>query len=188
MRLICYFSIPEKASITQLTESGSSLVTYLLYDLKYVTELPHRGFIWEMGEIILASYTDYFFCCFIAKSCPTLCDPMDCSMPDFPILHYLLEFAQEVQHNLVYNLGEGDGTPLQYSCLENPMDGGAWQAAVHGVSKSWTGLNNFTFTFHFPLSCTGEGNGNPLQCSCLDNPRNGGAWRTAVCGVTQSPT
>ena len=93
MRLICYFSIPEKASITQLTESGSSLVTYLLYDLKYVTELPHRGFIWEMGEIILTSYTDYFFC-FIAKACPTFCDPMDCSMPDFPILHDLLEFAQ----------------------------------------------------------------------------------------------
>ena len=45
--------------------------------------------------------------------------------------------------------GEGDGTPLQYSCLENPMDGGAWKAAVHGVTKSQTWLNNFTFTFHF---------------------------------------
>ena len=45
--------------------------------------------------------------------------------------------------------GEGDGTPLQYSCLENPMDGGAWWAAVHGVSKSWTRLRDFTFTFHF---------------------------------------
>ena len=44
---------------------------------------------------------------------------------------------------------EGDGTPLQYSCLENPMDGGAWWAAVHGVSKSRTQLSNFTFTFHF---------------------------------------
>ena len=42
--------------------------------------------------------------------------------------------------------GEGDGTPLQYSCLENPMDGGAWQAAVHGVTKSWTRLGDFTFT------------------------------------------
>ena len=41
-----------------------------------------------------------------------------------------------------------DGTPLQYSCLENPMDGGAWWAAVHGVAKSWTRLSNFTFTFH----------------------------------------
>ena len=41
--------------------------------------------------------------------------------------------------------GEGNGTPLQYSCLKNPMDGGAWQAAVHGIAKSRTRLNNFTF-------------------------------------------
>ena len=41
------------------------------------------------------------------------------------------------------------GTPLQYSCLENPMDGGAWWAAVHGVTKSQTRLSDFTFTFHF---------------------------------------
>ena len=45
--------------------------------------------------------------------------------------------------------GEGNGTPLQYSCLENPMDVGAWQAVVHGVAKSQTQLNDFTFTFHF---------------------------------------
>ena len=47
-------------------------------------------------------------------------------------------------------VGEGDGTPLQYSCLENPMDGGTWWAAVHRVTKSWTRLSDFTFTFHFP--------------------------------------
>ena len=46
--------------------------------------------------------------------------------------------------------GEGNGTPLQYSCLENPMDGGAWWATVHGVAMSWTRLSDFTFTFHFP--------------------------------------
>ena len=45
--------------------------------------------------------------------------------------------------------GEGNGNPLQYSCLENPMDGGAWWAAVHGVAESWTRLSDFTFTFHF---------------------------------------
>ena len=45
--------------------------------------------------------------------------------------------------------GEGDGTLLQYSCLENPMDGGAWWAAVHGVIKSQARLSDFTFTFHF---------------------------------------
>ena len=45
--------------------------------------------------------------------------------------------------------GEGNGTPLQYSCLENAVNGGAWWAAVHGVGKSRTQLSNFTFTFHF---------------------------------------
>ena len=64
--------------------------------------------------------------------------------------------------------GEGNGTPLQYSCLENPMDGGAWQATVAEQ-----------FHFHFSLLCIGEGNGSPLQCSCLENPRD---------GVTQSQT
>ena len=44
---------------------------------------------------------------------------------------------------------EGNATPLQYSCLEKPMDGGAWWAAVHGVTKSRTQLSDFTFTFHF---------------------------------------
>ena len=44
---------------------------------------------------------------------------------------------------------EGNGTPLQYSCLENPMDGGAWWAAVHGVARSWTLLSDFTLFFHF---------------------------------------
>ena len=48
-----------------------------------------------------------------------------------------------------WQYGEGNGTPLQYSCLENPMDWGAWRAAVHGVAKSWTRLSDFPFTFHF---------------------------------------
>ena len=50
---------------------------------------------------------------------------------------------------LMYVVGEGNGTPLQYSCLENPMDGGAWKAAVHGVAEGRTRLSDFPFTFHF---------------------------------------
>ena len=61
----------------------------------------------------------------VTQSGPTLCGPMDCSP------------------------SEGDGTPRQYSCLENPMDRGAWWAAVHGVAKSRTQLSDFTCTFHF---------------------------------------
>ena len=56
--------------------------------------------------------------------------------------------------------GEGRGNPLQYSCLENSMDRGAWRAIVHRIAKSRIG----------------EGNGNPLQYSCLENPMDGGAW------------
>ena len=47
------------------------------------------------------------------------------------------------------SLGEGNGNPLQYSCLENPMDRGAWWATIHGVAKSRTQLSDFTFAFHF---------------------------------------
>ena len=82
-----------------------------------------------------------------------------------------------------YYLGEGNGTPLQYSCLEHPMDGGAWWAVAHRVTKSRDMTERLHF--HFSLSCIGEGNGNPLQCSCLENPRDGGAWWAAVYGVTQ---
>ena len=52
-------------------------------------------------------------------------------------------------HSFILCFGEGDGTQLQYSCLENPMDGGAWWAVVHGVAKSRTQLSDFTFTFYF---------------------------------------
>ena len=55
----------------------------------------------------------------------------------------------DVREDLRDVIREGNGTPLQYSCLENPMDGGAWWAAVHGVAKSRTRLSDFTFTFHF---------------------------------------
>ena len=71
---------------------------------------------------------------------------------------------------------------------DKPMDRGAWWATVHGVAKSRTQLNDFTFTFHFSLSRIGEGNGNPLQCSCLENPSDSGAWWAAFCGVAQSRT
>ena len=81
-------------------------------------------------------------------------------------------------------LREGNGTPLQYSCLENPMDGGAWKVAVHGVAEGRTRLSNFTFTFHFHTLEKEMA----TQGSCLENPRDGGAWWAAVYGVAQSRT
>ena len=79
--------------------------------------------------------------------------------------------------------GEGNGNPLQYSCLENPVDRGAWGAAVHGVAQSHTQLKRLSMH-----ACIGEGNGNPLQYSYLEDPRDRGAWWAAVYGVTQSRT
>ena len=71
-----------------------------------------------------------------------------------------------------------NGNPLQDSCLENPMDRGAWWAVVHGVTKSLTLTERLHF--HFSLSGIGEGNGNPLHCSCLENPMDRGAWWATV--------
>ena len=73
--------------------------------------------------------------------------------------------------------GKGEG-------IGNPVNGGAWWAAVHGVAKSRTQLSDFTFTFHF-YALEKE---MALHCSCLENPRDGGAWWAAVYGVAQSPT
>ena len=71
-------------------------------------------------------------------------------------------------------IGEDSGTPLQYSCLENPMDGGAWEAAVHGVAKSQTRLRDLTFTFmHWrrkwqptPVFLPGESQGRRSLVGC----------------------
>ena len=65
------------------------------------------------------------------------------------MLHSRSLFIYFIYSSVYMLIGEGNGTPLQYSCLENPMDGGAWWVAVHGVTKSRTRLSDFTFTFHF---------------------------------------
>ena len=109
------------------------------------------------------------------------------------ISHHIVLISSHADRNLdcFYNRlflgycdGEGNGNPLQYSSLENTMDGGAWQAAVRGVGKSRTRLH-----FHFSLSCIREGNDNILQCSCLENPRDG-ANLVGCClwGHTESET
>ena len=89
-------------------------------------------------------------------------------------------------HQFMQGLGEVSGTPLQHFCLENPMDRGAGQAAVHGVAKSWTRLSNFTFTLHF--HALEKEMATHSSVLARENPRDGGAWWAAVYGVTQSPT
>ena len=105
----------------------------------------------------------------------------------------------------------GRGNPLQYSCLENPRDGGAWWAAIYGVTQSWTRLKRLSSSSSskdksFPggsdskeSACNagnlgsiprlgrspGEGNGNPVQYSSLENPMNRRAWWATVYGITK---
>ena len=83
-------------------------------------------------------------------------------------------------------IGEGNGTPLQYSYLENSMDGEAWWAAVHGVTKSRTWLGDFTFTFHFHALEKEMANYSSVlawRIPGMENP-----WWAAICGVAQSWT
>ena len=89
---------------------------------------------------------------------------------------------------LAWRIVEGNGTPLQYSCLENPMDRGAWWAAVHGVAKSQTRLSDFTFTFHFHalekemathssvLAWKIPGTGEPAGLPSMGSHRVGHGW------------
>ena len=88
---------------------------------------------------------------------------------EFGIGRYTLLYTKHIHNN-----GEGSGTQLQYSCLENPMDGGAWWVAVHGVTKSRTQLSDFSFTFmHWrkkwqptPVFLPGESQGRGSLVGC----------------------
>ena len=110
-------------------------------------------------------------------SCVWLCNPVDCSLSGSSV------------HGILWaRIGEGNGTLLQYSCLENPMDGGAWKAAVHGVAEGWTRLSHFTFTFHFHalekerathssvLAWRIPGTGEPGGLSSMGSHRVGHDW------------
>ena len=78
------------------------------------------------------------------KNFPVCCDPHK----GFTVVN---EAEVDIFWNsLAFSIREGNGNPLQYSCLENPMDGGAWKAAVHEFAEGQTRLSDFTFTFHFP--------------------------------------
>ena len=101
-------------------------------------------------------------------------------------------------HFLLSCIGEGNGNPLQCSCLEKPRDGGAWWAAVYGAAQSRTRLKRLSSSSSssagdLGLICgsgrsPGERNGTPLQYSCLENPMDRGAWQATVHGVAKSQT
>ena len=110
------------------------------------------------------------------------------------------EHLPSIIYPLYWVFGEGNGTPLQSSCLETPMDGGAWWAAVHGVAKSRTRLSNFTFTFtHWrrkwqptPVFLPGDSHGRKWQPTPVFLPGDSQGWESLVgCrlwGRTESDT
>ena len=130
----------------------------------------------------------------VTQSCPT------------PQPHGLQQARQMEGSDKMWSTGKGSGKPLQYSCLENPMNsmkmvplrfcsksGGKGRRVAEHL-WSWRGYCSGQphigiFIIWVPLDDSdGEGNGTPLQCSCLENPRDGAAWWAAVYGVTQSWT
>ena len=94
----------------------------------------------------------------VTQSCLTLCDPMDCSPPGSSVPGIFqarvlewgaVAFSRDAAdvasiRGLERSPAGGDGNPVQYSCLENPMDRGAWWAAVHGVAQSQTRLTRLS--------------------------------------------
>ena len=87
------------------------------------------------------------------------------------LVHYLLSH------------GEGNGTPLQYSCLENLMDRGAWCTAVHGVANSWTQLSDFTFTCHFHALDKEVATHSSVLAWRIPGTAEPGGLHSPVCGV-----
>ena len=83
-------------------------------------------------------------------------------------------------------IGEGSDTPLQYSCLENPMDGGAWWAAIHGVAKSRTRLSNFTFTFYFHVLEKEMATHSSILAWRIPGTEEPGGLQSTAGGVTKS--
>ena len=133
----------------------------------------------------------FLLCCSVAQSCPTLCDPMDCSTPGFPILRHLLELAQTHVHCTCVHVCSPKFMP---KFKKNESREASWEALAvlqgrgddgsHVRSGSKSGeivqMNLFfkilLWYIAFLTRKNGEGNGTPLQYSCLKNPMDRGAW------------
>ena len=155
--------------------SDTALIDRLnsFYIRKWKGELPSKWYPEHLSLIILHSLVQG---CVSVSVCVCVC--LCCWCWAISSVWWLLCFI----------FGEGNGTPLQYSRLENPMEGGAWWAAVHGVARSQTRLSDFTFTFHFHvlekemathssvLAWRIPGTGEPGELLSLGSHRVGHDW------------
>ena len=136
----------------------------LLYNSPLCVEVKNKG-LWIQSEKAMAPLSST-----LAWKIPWMEEPGSCSLwgrsesNTTEWLHF---------HFSLSCIGEGNGNPLQYSCLENPRDGGAWWAAVSGVAQSRTWLKRLSSSSRYWV---GEGSGIPLQYSCLESPMDGAAW------------
>ena len=150
-------------------------------------------------------------CHFIDKTAAKALSHLLCKQPEGErrvalALSLLQKNFLEVTYNtsiyisLARTSGEGNGTPLQYFCLENPMNGGAWQAEVHGVTRSQTWPSDFTFTFHFHalgkemathfsvLARRIPGTGEPGGLPSMGSHRVGHDWSDLAAAATAART
>ena len=119
----------------------------------YVHEIYLYSFLWQFDPFSWYAYE--FECQTLNRS--SYGESLSFWLMIFTFKEILLCFCQAIRiqastfikSGIVCIFGDGSGNPLQYSCLENPMDKGAWWVAVHGVTRSLTRLSDFTFTFHF---------------------------------------
>ena len=106
-----------------------------------------------------------------------------CQLIGLTLILGKIEDRRRMVQQRIRGLKNITGNPLQCSCLENPVDGGAWWAAVHRVTQSRKWLKRLSMH-----ACIGERNSNSLQYSYLENPRDRGAWWAAIYGIAHSRT
>ena len=123
----------------------------------------------------------------VAQSCPTLSDPMECSLPGSSV-HGIFQARVLEWGAIAFSSSLSSQLQVSY-CGHSQTNELVTPHCLVGRTEGHCGSDTTErLHFHFSLSCIGEGNGDPLQCSCLENPRDRGAWWAAVYGVTQSWT
>ena len=165
------------------------------FSVMLLITLPRRIYFFFFLHFFWLIALDFYFIPFALPCTNSLCQFLSISRGINTISNKPLSSLKHRTFLWGVSDGEGNGTPPQYSCLENPMDGGAWKAAVHGVAKSRTRLSDFTFTFHFyalekemathssVLAWRIPGTGEPVGLPSMGSHRVGHDWSDLAAAV-----